>query len=55
MTDLSEDFVAEDIRHNPSKYIGFTPKKIGRWWNKSEEIDVIAMDDEHICFIECKW
>ncbi|CAA6819555.1 MAG: archaeal ATPase, fused to C-terminal DUF234 domain [uncultured Sulfurovum sp.] len=50
-----EDFVAEDIRYNPSKYIEFIPKKIGRWWNKNEEIDVVVMDDEHICFIECKW
>ena len=50
-----EDFVAEDIRYNPSKYIDFIPKKIGRWWNKNEEIDLIAMDDENICFIECKW
>ena len=50
-----EDFVAEEIQHNPTKYIDFTPKKIGRWWNKNEEIDVVVMDDEHICFIECKW
>ncbi|HHD81823.1 MAG TPA: ATP-binding protein, partial [Campylobacterales bacterium] len=29
--------------------------KIGRWWNNKEEIDIVAFDDEHICFIECKW
>jgi len=50
-----EDFVAEDIQHNPSKYIDFIPKKIGRWWNKNEEIDIVVMDDENICFVECKW
>jgi AAA+ ATPase superfamily predicted ATPase len=50
-----EDFVAEDIQYNPSKYVDFIPKKIGRWWNKNEEIDVVVMDDENICFIECKW
>ena len=50
-----EDFVAEDILYNPSKYIDFTPKKVGRWWNKNEEIDLVAMDERHICFIECKW
>ena len=50
-----EDFVAEDILYNPLKYIDFTPKKIGRWWNKNEEIDLVVMDERHICFIECKW
>ena len=50
-----EDFVSEDILYNPKQYLDFIPKKIGRWWNKSEEIDLIAMDDENICFIECKW
>ena len=50
-----EDFVLEDIQYNPSKYIDFIPKKIGRWWNKNEEIDIIAMSDKQICFIECKW
>jgi len=50
-----EDFIIEDILYNPSKYINFIPKKVGRWWNKNEEIDIIAMDDENICFIECKW
>lgn len=50
-----EDFVLEDVLYNPHKYIDFIPKKIGRWWNKNEEIDIVAMDDENICFIECKW
>ena len=50
-----EDFIAEDIMYNPSKYLNFTPTKIGRWWNKHEEIDVVAMNDTQICFIECKW
>ena len=50
-----EDFVAEDILYNPSKYIDFIPKKVGRWWNKNEEIDLVVMDEKHICFIECKW
>lgn len=50
-----EDFVVEDVLYHPHKYIDFIPKKIGRWWNKNEEIDIVAMDDENICFIECKW
>ncbi len=50
-----EDYIAEDLMQNPSKYVDFTPKKVGRWWNKNEEIDLIAMDERNICFIECKW
>ncbi len=50
-----EDFVAQDLMQNPSKYLDFVPKKVGRWWNKNEEIDLIAMDETNICFIECKW
>jgi len=50
-----EDFVLEDILYEPLKYLDFTPKKVGRWWNNKEEIDIVAMDDENICFIECKW
>ncbi len=50
-----EDYIAEDLMQNPSKYIDFVPIKVGRWWNKNEEIDLIAMDENNICFIECKW
>jgi len=40
---------------DPEKYLEFIPTKIGRWWNNSEEIDLVAFDDTHIAFIECKW
>ncbi len=50
-----EDFVLEDILHHPKKYLNFIPTKVGRWWNNKEEIDIVAFDDENICFIECKW
>jgi len=50
-----EDFVYEEILYNPQKYLNFIPKKVGRWWNNKEEIDLIAFDDENIAFIECKW
>lgn len=31
--------------------------KIGRWWHKEEEIDLIALNDvsKEVMFIECKW
>lgn len=50
-----EDYVKELLLHHPKKYLGFIPQKIGRWWNNKEEIDLIAFNDEHVAFIECKW
>ncbi len=50
-----EDYFKEELLQNPLKYIDFIPKKVGRWWNKNEEIDLIAIDEKNICFIECKW
>jgi len=37
--------------------IGFTPTKIGRWWHKDREIDIVAINEERkqILFTECKW
>ncbi|MFZ3383846.1 MAG: DUF234 domain-containing protein [Candidatus Methanoperedens sp.] len=31
--------------------------KVGRWWHKGEEIDIVALNDEgeDIFFFECKW
>ncbi|MFA6395293.1 MAG: ATP-binding protein [Sulfurimonas sp.] len=50
-----EDYCVEEILQEPLKYLTFVPKRVGRWWNNQEEIDIVAMDDENICFIECKW
>lgn len=29
--------------------------KIGRWWNKTEEIDLVGIGEKNILFGECKW
>ena len=50
-----EDYILEDMLLNYQKYFSFRPLKIGRWWNNKEEIDIVAFDDNNICFIECKW
>ncbi|MDD2651979.1 MAG: ATP-binding protein [Sulfurimonas sp.] len=50
-----EDVIHEEILLEPLKYLEFIPTKIGRWWSNKEEIDLVAFDDENICFIECKW
>jgi hypothetical protein len=35
----------------------FNINKIGRWWHKENEIDIVALNDEskEILFCECKW
>lgn len=50
-----EDYMIEQLYHKPKKYLDFIPTKVGRWWNNKEEIDIIAFDEKHIAFIECKW
>jgi AAA+ ATPase superfamily predicted ATPase len=50
-----EDYLLEDMLLNHKQYFSFRPHKIGRWWNNKEEIDIVAFDDTHICFVECKW
>lgn len=53
-----EDVCAQAIReglldaHFPERY-----RAAGRWWNRNEEIDVVAVDEEGgaILFGECKW
>ncbi len=35
--------------------IPFPIKKLGRWWNNNEEIDIVAFGDKDIIFGECKW
>ncbi len=37
------------------EYLGFAPRKIGRWWDNAEEIDLVAIGETNIAFIECKW
>lgn len=37
--------------------LDFEVSKLGRWWHKSEEIDLVALNEEskEIAFFECKW
>ncbi len=50
-----EQYAKEQIWENPEAYLGFTPYKVGRWWNNHEEIDLVAIGEEKAAFIECKW
>lgn len=50
-----EQYARELILDKPQKYLGFTPEKIGRWWNNYEEIDLVAIGSKNVAYIECKW
>ncbi|MEW6279146.1 MAG: DUF234 domain-containing protein [Candidatus Eremiobacterota bacterium] len=34
---------------------GFVSDRVGSWWTRDEEIDVVAFDERHALFGECKW
>ena len=35
--------------------LGFKPIRIGRWWRRGVEIDIIAYDKENVALFEVKW
>ena len=35
--------------------LGFKPERVGRWWHKKEEIDVVAYDGDNVALFEVKW
>lgn len=44
------------VSQDPYKFLGFVPKKIGRWWNNRDtQIDIVAYDSKDIIFCDCKW
>ena len=50
---IYEDLARETVLNNPE--IPFPIKKLGRWWNNNEEIDIVGLGDNEIIFGECKW
>ena len=50
-----ENVAKEIIIKNQNKFFPF--ERIGKWWNKSEEIDIVALnnDTKEIIFGEVKW
>ncbi|MCD6524765.1 MAG: ATP-binding protein [Thermococcus sp.] len=62
----AEDFnlylgsVFERLVRNPEVFLsltGFRFTKLGRWWRKGEEIDIVALDEreKRALFVEVKW
>ena len=35
--------------------LGFTPRTVGGWWTRKQEIDVVAVGDDGLLLGECKW
>ncbi len=35
--------------------LGFKPIRVGRWWHRGEEIDVVAYDRNNVALFEVKW
>lgn len=40
-----------------ARFCPFVPQKVGKWWEKNEEIDIVALNDDtkEILLAECKW
>ena len=36
-------------------WLDFTPSVVGRWWNRQDEIDVVALGEDSALLGECKW
>ena len=43
------------IEMNKRKELPFKFSKIGRWWHKGEEIDIVALGDDKALLVEVKW
>lgn len=56
---FSFEKIAEEVVYEMGRLgrLPFRPTKIGKWWHKSEEIDVVALNEEtrDILFCEVKW
>ncbi|MDD2697451.1 MAG: ATP-binding protein [Arcobacteraceae bacterium] len=49
-------FIKEMVTKNPEQFLGFTPNKIGSWWdNFGNNIDLIAYDNKQIVFMMIVW
>ncbi|ASJ15837.1 ATPase [Thermococcus chitonophagus] len=35
--------------------LGFKPERVGRWWRKGEEVDIVAYNRSNVALFEVKW
>ncbi len=50
-----KDFILNLLKKDSLKYLSFTPLNIGKWWDNTDEIDIVAYDNEQISFITVMW
>jgi hypothetical protein len=56
---LTFEDIAPDILFSEKmkKHLPFEPERWGRWWDKNDEIDLLAINskEKKALFVECKW
>ena len=50
--DLCRDWVEEQ---GLQERLPFIPQRVGAWWSRQEEVDIVAIGEAEILFGECKW
>ena len=53
MSKTYEELARESLLNTDT--IPFPIKKLGRWWDKNDEIDIVGIGENKIIFGECKW
>ncbi len=48
--EISKQFIIKNRDYIPFKFT-----KIGKWWHKDKEIDLVALGEQEVLFVECKW
>jgi len=43
------------MEHVGTSNLPFVPDRMGAWWDRNEEIDILAYNDDAALFGECKW
>jgi AAA+ ATPase superfamily predicted ATPase len=38
-----------------AQQLPFAPRRVGEWWDKDHEIEVVAVGEDHLLVGECKW
>lgn len=50
--DICRDWL---IRQSHAGQLDFRPERVGRWWDRQDEIDILAYNNTHALVCECKW
>lgn len=57
MGPVFEDICCQEISQHGEDELGWQPLRIGRYWDRDSEIDIVAEDADchRVAFFECKW